>query len=111
LRVYLVCEEKGCHDRTAGLDKTVGQWTAWERTAVDLVFFQGPHFGDRYGILDFTIRALGADVTLLGTVCATATIYLVLPSGQGRKAKEILHGAFEIPVAAEKEKLNGGMTR
>jgi hypothetical protein len=110
IRLNLVSEENNCHDRSSGLDKAVGQWATCERTAVDLVFFQGPHFGDRYGIIDFTFRALAAEVQLLGTVCATATIYLVFPCGQGRAATDMLRRAFEVPTAGKKIP-NGGTTR
>ncbi len=65
---------------------------------VDLVFFQGPHFGDRYGIMDFTYKALArAGMVLMAAVCSVATIYLVVPAGQGDKTKDALTSAFEIP--------------
>jgi hypothetical protein len=103
IRLYLVGAEKGCHDQSSGLEIPVGRWASCERTAVDVVCFQGPHFGDRYGIMDYTYQALAADVTPLGTVCATATIYLVFPGGQGRMACDMLRRAFEIPVTAGKK--------
>lgn len=65
---------------------------------VDLLFFQGPHFGDRYGIMDFTAKALAqAAMPLMAAVCSVATIYVVVPAGQGAKTKEVLAAAFEIP--------------
>jgi hypothetical protein len=65
---------------------------------VDLVFFQGPHYGDRYGVLDFTLAPLTENgIPLLAIACSVATIYLVLPAGWGGKAKTILSSSFEIP--------------
>ena len=65
---------------------------------VDLLFFQGPHYGDRYGVLDFTLTPLvEAQVPLLAITCSVATIYLVLPSGWGEQAKRLLSACFEIP--------------
>ncbi len=68
------------------------------RTPADVICFQGPHFGDRYGIMDFTYQALAeAEVPLLGVVCSVASIYLVMPAGWGGKAQSLLKAAFEIP--------------
>jgi hypothetical protein len=65
---------------------------------VELLYFQGPHFGDRFGIADFTYRALKGDADgLLGAVCSCASIYLVLPEGAADRAKERLTAAFHIP--------------
>jgi hypothetical protein len=76
---------------------------------VDLVYFQGPHFGDRYGIMDFTYKALArGKVPLLSAACSVATIYLVFPAGWGSKARVLLSAAFEIPVPDRKAKPGGG---
>jgi hypothetical protein len=83
---------------------------------VDILFLQGPHFGDRYGIMDFTYQALAkGPISLISAVCSVATIYLVLPGGWGRKAQSLLAQAFEIPrtTAADKglEGTRGGADR
>ena len=65
---------------------------------VELLFFQGPHFGDRFGIADFTYRALEHHADgLLAAVFSCASIYLVLPDGAADGAKEQLTAAFTIP--------------
>jgi len=67
-------------------------------TPVELIYFQGPHFGDRFGIADFTYRALKDDADdLLGAVFSCASIYLVLPEGAAGRAKERLTAAFHVP--------------
>lgn len=67
---------------------------------VDLVWFHGPHFGDRYGIMDFTYQVLNRGrIPLLAAICSVASIYLVLPAGQGATTRTLLAGAFEIPTA------------
>jgi hypothetical protein len=71
-------------------------------TAADVICFHGPHFGDRYGIMDFTYRALAAGaVPLLGVVCSVASIYLVVPAGWGGQAQALLTAAFEIPKSVK----------
>jgi hypothetical protein len=65
---------------------------------VELLFFQGPHFGDRFGIADFTYRALGKDAhRLLAAVFSCASVYLVLPEGTAETVKKRLTQAFTIP--------------
>ena len=75
-------------------DGCLGQVT----TPVELLFFQGPHFGDRFGIADFTYRALNDHADrLLAAVFSCASIYLVLPEGAADEARERLTAAFTIP--------------
>jgi hypothetical protein len=74
------------------------------KTSVDVIFFQGPHFGDRYGIMDYTFKALApGQVPLLAVTCSAATIYLVVPAGWGKRTKALLTEAFEIPKQAKQK--------
>jgi len=67
-------------------------------TPVELLFFQGPHFGDRFGIADFTFKALKEKADqLLAVVCACASVYLILPEGTADETKTLLTDAFRIP--------------
>lgn len=67
-------------------------------TPVELIFFQGPHFGDRHGIADFTLKALlGKQIPLKAMACSGAAVYLVFSKNWGVKAKAVLSSAFEIP--------------
>jgi hypothetical protein len=65
---------------------------------VELIFFQGPHFGDRFGIADFTYKAIEekADV-LLAAVFACASVYLIFPEGAADETRARLTAAFRIP--------------
>ena len=67
---------------------------------VELVYLQGPHFGDRYGIADAAFRALGKEsIPVLAAACTGASIYLVVPQQTAEKAKRALSGAFIVPGA------------
>ena len=110
LELCLVSEKMSCHQGPSVLEIPQSRWDSCERVPVDLVYFQGPHFGDRYGIMDFTFNALPPDMPLLGMVCATATIYLVFPEGKGRPASDKLRQAFEIPMMGGNRTSNGGTT-
>ncbi len=51
--------------------------------AVELVSFQGPHFGDRYGIADAALNALAVQgVPLLALACTGASVYLITARGK-----------------------------
>jgi len=65
---------------------------------VELICFQGPHFGDRYGIADTAFNALdGQGVPVLITVCSGAAVYIVLPEKKLQEARSVLLEAFEVP--------------
>ena len=67
----------------------------------EMVFFQGPHFGDRYGILEAAVRGLAARrVKMTAAACSGACIYIVLPEGKSEDAVAALSEVFEIPRAA-----------
>jgi hypothetical protein len=65
---------------------------------VELISFQGPHFGDRYGIADTAFKAFeGQKVPVLITVFAGAAVYIVLPEKKLQDARPLLLEAFEVP--------------
>ncbi|MBT3312124.1 MAG: hypothetical protein HN931_08570 [Desulfobacterales bacterium] len=65
---------------------------------VELICFQGPHFGDRYGIADTVLNTLDSqDMQVLITVCSGSTVYIVLPEGVLGAARHFLSKAFEVP--------------
>jgi hypothetical protein len=102
IKFYLLCDDKQWHKLNPLLIRcTQDKIVTWRRCteAVDLLFFQGPHFGDRYGIMDFAQKALiEKQIPLLAAVCSVATIYLILPGGRGETAKSELTCMFNIPM-------------
>ena len=65
---------------------------------VELIYFQGPHFGDRYGIADAALGALAdAKVPLRAMACSGASVYIVVPEGFARQAGKALSQAFIVP--------------
>lgn len=65
---------------------------------VDVIRFQGPHFGDRSGIADYALTALGRHgIDFKGMICSISGISLVLPQGRGQKAQAVLKSVFKIP--------------
>jgi aspartokinase len=65
---------------------------------VEVIFFHGPHFGDRYGIADSVFKALARkDVPVLAAGFSGSSVYLVLPGGTVQRARMLLEEAFEVP--------------
>jgi aspartokinase len=75
---------------------------------VEIVFFYGPHFGDRYGIAEATLEPLeGCGIHPMATACSGSCVYLVLPEGRSEEAVRILSQAFEIPRASSQKSPGG----
>ena len=65
---------------------------------VELISFQGPHFGDRYGIAHTAFKALDDQgIPILIAACSGAAVYIVLPEKKLQKARSLLAEAFELP--------------
>lgn len=65
---------------------------------VELVYFQGPHFGDRYGIADAAFRALAAQsIPVLAAGCTGASIYIVVADKQAKTVIRCLSESFTVP--------------
>jgi hypothetical protein len=66
---------------------------------VSMVHFQGPHFGDRYGIAEAALTALARHgIGILTVACAGASLHFVVPGDQVRKARQALSTAFVVPA-------------
>ena len=69
---------------------------------VELLYFQGPHFGDRYGIAAAAWTALSrGSVPVLALACTGASVYLILPEGKTKAARAALGEAFAAPEPAK----------
>ena len=65
---------------------------------VEMIFFHGPHYGDRYGIADLVFNALEREaVPVILAACSASSIYLVLPHQKARRAYNVLSESIEIP--------------
>ena len=64
---------------------------------VAIIFFHGPHFGDRYGIADATFSTLSnADIEVVASGCSSSSVFLVLVQDDIDKAEEVLGKTFEV---------------
>lgn len=68
------------------------------RQPVDILFFHGPHFQDRYGIAEAAFRNLDRQRITLHTACCTGTsVYMVVNDGEAELARDMLAKGFKVP--------------
>jgi aspartokinase len=101
LRLYILLEKLTADIVLSHINKRIDPEFEkhFHRTSpVELISFQGPHFGDRYGIAYSAFKALdGQGVPVLITVCSGAAVYIVLPEKKLHEPRPLLTEAFEVP--------------
>ena len=72
--------------------------TPEQTCSVELLSFQGPHFGDRHSIISRALRCLAmSHIPVLLSDCTGASIGIVIPQSKGHDAKLALMDVFETP--------------
>jgi len=101
LRLYVLLEKLWADKVLSYIDKRIDP--EFEKdfnltSPVELISFQGPHFGDRYGIANSAFRALdGQGIPILIAACSGATVYIVLPEKKLHEVRPLLAEVFEVP--------------
>lgn len=69
-----------------------------ERSAVEVLYFHGPHFQDRYGVMDTAVKALKKNETEIHAAnCSGTSVYLVTGDTIGGRALDALAEVFVVP--------------
>jgi len=68
-----------------------------ETYPVGLVYFHGPHYGDRYGIAETVFKTLDGKVQIIAAGFSGAAVYLVFSSDDVKTAVSLLSQTFETP--------------
>ena len=101
LTIYLLCQRKlevEIQKYIRNQIKADLEESVQVKSPVELIYFHGPHFGDRNGIVDSAFRVLSsANIPVLVAGCSGASIHLVLPENGIIKAKPFLINVFEVP--------------
>jgi aspartokinase len=64
---------------------------------VGIIFFHGPHFGDRYGIAEATFSAISkVGIPVIASGCASSSVYLILAQDDLDRAEDVLTKTFEV---------------
>ena len=106
LQVYLLLDRKQVETAILQIETELGSTESVSISIVepvDLIYFQGPHFGDRYGIADAVFNALGTHSVLVSGFSGSV-IYLVVPGGSVQAAEQSLGEIFTVP--GRKKKIN-----
>lgn len=64
---------------------------------VELLYFHGPHFQDRYGIASNVFKTLEG-ITIYSIGCTGTSIFVVTGDGQAELAREQLTQTFSVPI-------------
>jgi aspartokinase len=65
---------------------------------VGVLFFHGPHFGDRYGIADAAFSPLlEAGIKIISSDCSSSSVFLVMAQDDVSRAQEALRKTFDLP--------------
>ena len=66
---------------------------------VDMLSFQGPHYGDRPGIAYKALETLcSGGMNVIALCCSVSCIYIILEQDKGEAARDILLENFEVPL-------------
>lgn len=104
LRLQLVVAGAMSACRDGGAQTFLGRLVqrAHVTAPVDLIYFQGPHYGDRFGIAEAAFDALlSASVPVLIASCCGASVHMVLTGGQAGAARAALSQAFVVPTGTK----------
>jgi aspartokinase len=64
---------------------------------VGIIFFQGPHFGDRYGIAETAFSAIAKQgIEIIASGCAASSVYLILAQDDLDRTEQVLTKTFEV---------------
>lgn len=87
-----------CLVKIADFVQEIDELAIDSQSGIDVLFFHGPHFQDRYGIIAAAMEVLlDQETTLHLAGCAGTSIYLIIPGGTAEKTKTALAAAFTIP--------------
>lgn len=87
------------------LRKSIPEFTLDLHQPVDLVFFHGPHFQDRYGIAEAVYSCLDNNLNLLATGCTGTSVYIVVGPGQSGLVKQYLAERFSGPGISKDDRV------
>ena len=102
IELHLLYDQKD----SKSLSDKVGKWTENEEATdfniiqpVDILYLFGPHFQDRFGIVETAFNAfLKNNINILVSGCAGTSMYFVTSKNQGHIGLKILQDTFLIPT-------------
>ena len=105
--LFFCLPEPDKHNYIGMVQKLLPEASTVEDSSVASFSMNGPHFGDRYGIISELLNSLNkAQVELLGLSCSIHTISGVLSADQIHPAIDAIQKCFEVPSVIKKETIS-----
>jgi aspartokinase len=97
ISITLCLSEKECREFRVSLAQAPGSTPCEYTYPVGIIYFHGPHFGDRYGIAEATFSALSqANIKIVASGCSASSVFVVLAQDDLARAENVLSNTFEI---------------
>ena len=97
ISITLCLSQKEYRDFWVSLAQAPGSTPCEYTYPVGIIYFHGPHFGDRYGIAEATFSALSqADIEIVASGCSASSVFVVLAQDDIARAENVLSHTFEV---------------
>lgn len=97
ISITLCLSEKEYKDFWVSVADAPGSTLCKYTYPVGIIYFHGPHFGDRYGIAEATFSTLSeADIEIVASGCSASSVFVVLAQDDIARAEDVLSHTFEV---------------
>ena len=97
ISIILCLPEREYRDVWVSLAQAPGSIPCEYTYPVGIIYFHGPHFGDRYGIAEAAFSTLSeADIEIVASGCSASSVFLVLAQDDVTRAENVLSHTFEV---------------
>jgi len=97
ISITLCLSEKEYGDFWVSLAQAPGSTPCEYTYPVGIIYFHGPHFGDRYGIAEAAFSALSqADIEIVASGCSASSVFVVLAQDDIARGENVLSHTFEV---------------
>jgi aspartokinase len=97
ISITLCLSEKEYKDYWVSVADAPGSTPCKYTYPVGIIYFHGPHFGDRYGIAEATFSTLSeADIEIVASGCSASSVFVVLAQDDIARAENVLNHTFEV---------------
>ena len=97
ISITLCLSEKEYKDFWVSVADAPGSTPCEYTYPVGIIYFHGPHFGDRYGIAEATFSTLSdADIEIVASGCSASSVFVVMAQDDLARAEDVLSHTFEV---------------
>jgi len=97
ISITLCLSERDYRDFWVSVAEAPGSTPCEYTYPVGIIYFHGPHFGDRYGIAEATFSTLTqANIEIVASGCSASSVFVVLAQDDIARAENVLSHTFEV---------------